>query len=601
MPSSLGNTQLLVGRATGYSSLNTADISGNLLVTNDATLNTRLFVSGDASLNGRLYVSGNVGIGTTNPTYTLDISAASATAPLRVQIGGTNALVVNSSGNFGIGTSPVTNSMFSLGSQSITTNFPLYLTSIGSSADAYNPAATSGSSRGTYNVPGMAVQGATYPNSTNQAFLFDLNCYNSTNGACGVYFGGISTTGGNNSAGQFVIGRRTGVTAWTESLRINDAGNVGIGTTNPSHQLSVGGSTGMAIYSNISGTTQTFNSTGGNAGTYIGWNMLNGGAETDIVNFNSGSYSGGFAFYNTTGTTFSSSSPLLMRITAAGNVGIGTTNPQTILSTGTTVSNIKLALYDDGATSTNLYGIGAANNAITFSAGQSVSANPQMVLKSSGNVGIGQTNPQYPLDVTGSVNSTGQYNYIGHNSGPPAGAISAYLGTTDPDGWIICDGVQRTNGADGRYNRLITAGIGSGTANSTYTPPNLKGQFLYGSSTTSSVNGTGGASSVTLTTANLPAHNHTATDSGHTHANTLTDPGHVHQQNSSDDGGRNDGTTAQSNNNYTQTGFNTNSATTGITITNASSTANITIGNTGSGTSFSILPTYTTVNYIIKY
>ena len=122
------------------------------------------------------------------------------------------------------------------------------------------------------------------------------------------------------------------------------------------------------------------------------------------------------------------------------------------------------------------------------------------------------------------------------------------------------------------------------------------------SSTTSSVNGTGGASSVTLTTANLPAHNHTATDSGHTHANTLTDPGHVHNITVTYPGVGGSG-------NYIpyQAGsggagsLGTNSATTGITISNVSSTANISIGNTGSGTAFNILPTYTTVNYIIKY
>jgi hypothetical protein len=66
-----------------------------------------------------------------------------------------------------------------------------------------------------------------------------------------------------------------------------------------------------------------------------------------------------------------------------------------------------LALYDDGTTSTNLFGIGANNSAITFSAGQSVSANPQMVLKSSGNVGIGTTNPQAALDVSGAIRVSG--------------------------------------------------------------------------------------------------------------------------------------------------------------------------------------------------
>jgi hypothetical protein len=64
-----------------------------------------LVVAEDLSLNGRLFVSGNVGIGigTTAPAYTLDVSAAS-TAPFRVGVGSTNAIAVNSSGYVGIGT-----------------------------------------------------------------------------------------------------------------------------------------------------------------------------------------------------------------------------------------------------------------------------------------------------------------------------------------------------------------------------------------------------------------------------------------------------------------------------------------------------------------
>ena len=64
---------------------------------------------------------------------------------------------------------------------------------------------------------------------------------------------------------------------------------------------------------------------------------------------------------------------------------------------------------------------------------------------------------------------------------PPPGSIMAFLGATDPDGWIICNATVRTDGADGRYNNLIAMGIGSGTANATnYTPPDYRGAFLRG-------------------------------------------------------------------------------------------------------------------------
>jgi len=136
------------------------------------------------------------------------------------------------------------------------------------------------------------------------------------------------------------------------------------------------------------------------------------------------------------------------RLFVSGNVGIGigTTNPQTILSTGTLSTNIKLALYDDGVTSTNLFGIGANNSAITFSAGQSISANPQMVLNNSGCVGIGTTLPAYTLDVSAASRApfrvgVGSTNAIAVNSSGNVG-----IGTTNPQSALDVSGAIRVSG-----------------------------------------------------------------------------------------------------------------------------------------------------------
>jgi hypothetical protein len=53
----------------------------------------------------------------------------------------------------------------------------------------------------------------------------------------------------------------------------------------------------------------------------------------------------------------------------------------------------------------------------------------------------------------------------------PTGSSVYYLGTTDPNGWVIMDGQPRQN--NGEYNNLITLGIGTTSNNNTiYTPPN---------------------------------------------------------------------------------------------------------------------------------
>jgi len=66
----------------------------------------------------------------------------------------------------------------------------------------------------------------------------------------------------------------------------------------------------------------------------------------------------------------------------------------------------------------------------------------------------------------------------------PTGSIAPYLYSFEPEGWIFCDGVQRTN-TDNRYNTLISLGIGSGTPGNSYTPPTLNAAFLRGTGTDS--------------------------------------------------------------------------------------------------------------------
>uniref|UniRef100_A0A6C0L7T9 Uncharacterized protein n=1 Tax=viral metagenome TaxID=1070528 RepID=A0A6C0L7T9_9ZZZZ len=115
------------------------------------------------------------------------------------------------------------------------------------------------------------------------------------------------------------------------------------------------------------------------------------------------------------------------------------------------------------------------------------------------------------------------------------GTVCAYLGSTDIDGWVICDGIQR-NVSDSRYTNLVTMAIGTGTANA-YTPPDYRGAFLRGSN-----KGTANAAATTTYGARAPdlkisqthmteTHSHGASSgnqsANHTHTGT-TDSGGSH-------------------------------------------------------------------------
>jgi hypothetical protein len=103
----------------------------------------------------------------------------------------------------------------------------------------------------------------------------------------------------------------------------------------------------------------------------------------------------------------------------------------------------------------------------------------------------------------------------------PTGSIMAFLGTgpSDPDGWVIMNGVPRVN--SGQYNTLLSMGIGTlDVNNSDYIPPNYNGAFLRGSGGSGSYIG--------------PNINTTQSDQAallnHNHGININDPGHSHEQ-----------------------------------------------------------------------
>lgn len=119
----------------------------------------------------------------------------------------------------------------------------------------------------------------------------------------------------------------------------------------------------------------------------------------------------------------------------------------------------------------------------------------------------------------------------------PAGVITQYGGTTAPTGWLLCQG-QAISRVNALYTRLFTAigtnyGIGDGST--TFNVPNLQGRIPVGKDATvefDALGETGGSKTHTLTTANLPSHQHGVgtilpnTIAGHVHAHTLAIANH---------------------------------------------------------------------------
>ena len=178
------------------------------------------------------------------------------------------------------------------------------------------------------------------------------------------------------------------------------------------------------------------------------------------------------------------------------------------------------------------------------------------------------------------------------SSGTPSGCIIAYLGTTDVEGWILCNGDTRTNNSDSRYNGLNSLGIGIGGGGiSDYTPPLLTNCVLRGND--GALNTIAGANFVTLTTTNIPAHSHTGTtDSTNIdHEHDYSVPRMDININQGDGNGLGSG--QQRANKLVDT-LKTKS------MTNQNHTHTFTTSSAGSGTKFSIVPLHYKVNYLIK-
>jgi hypothetical protein len=210
----------------------------------------------------------------------------------------------------------------------------------------------------------------------------------------GVYTPGVqvkasktNSTAGNYSFDMAFLTYSNGNANMTEGMRIDSSGNVGIGTTTPTStagftprlQLTSAASTALVLTKSTTAQQNIIGTDG--AGLYI----ESAGNATAVSNA---------IIFRTADTNSSYAAAERMRITASGNVGIGSTGPVSKLE----VVNTGIASLTVGYNNTS----GNYYDADTqfFRAGNS--STEFMRLNSTG-LGIGTSNPAYPLDVSKTV------------------------------------------------------------------------------------------------------------------------------------------------------------------------------------------------------
>ena len=331
-----------------------------------------------------LNASGNLSIGNTNDTYKLDVSGTGRfTSTLRVTNSGTNTLIWAQGGNdaAGQGKGNFRSSdqgganYFDFGRDNLATgNF--VLTSGGGSP--LLSIATTGAA--TFSANSTIVELNTSSRALKITGKDNFYAIEYTGGTTtGQSYGPYIKAGTNSSDQSFVIQNSLGN---KDYLTVRGDGNVGIGTASPSEQLSLMGAnayTSKIRFSYGASATSYYANFGYNSdGNKVYLQIADGSSAANIMTWN----------YN-------------------GNVGIGTTSPDSLLEVEN-ASNPSIFITNTGAATLRLqaatgvvYVGSKTSDALDFITGDA----PRMRITSGGNVGIGTTNPNSKLQIFGGDSS----------------------------------------------------------------------------------------------------------------------------------------------------------------------------------------------------
>jgi hypothetical protein len=242
-------------------------------------------------------------------------------------------------------------------------------------------------------------------------------------------------------------------------MYITSAGNVGIGTTNPGYKLEVNGNIGIGANRLVVDSNSSLD--------LAGDALYNAEGFAIVIDSNNNQTDQAFTIMNNSTSTASATE--LFRVQENGNVGIGTTNPGSLVQIGDTsnaggvgsgllikarANQYEIRSYIDSSLAIGYIGSSNATNL-----GFRTSGTERMRIDLNGNVGIGTTAPSAALSVGNlfTVNSSGA---ITAATGISSSGTIAFSG-------LSSNGYVKTSGGTGTLSvgTSIPSTDISGTAN----------------------------------------------------------------------------------------------------------------------------------------
>ena len=411
--------------------------------------------------------SGNVGIGTTSPGDKLDISSTTGSQLRLTRNAGTEYSTLYSDSAGGLIISSYSGGSSNYQIFNINSSEKLRIVNNGNVGIGTTSPAEKLSIEGSGSQSLSIYSTDTGISGTPKTFI---KLYGESAAALQRLQGQISVAPGvNTNSGDMILSTANTAAAITERMRIDGAGNVGIGTTAPAALLNVG-ATGTLHFTESGIGSMLLK---GASGTARGMLEVHNGNSSSKVYLQA--YTGGAGVGTLSNTRFDivTNSTTRMVVTSTGNVGIGTTAPAYTLDVnGTFGANTFASIQglDTGnptasANELRVSGYGIMGNRgslyftnaeptgnIQFGIGATHGAAPKMYIASTGNVGIGTTAPENKLHVQQSDVFTGIHTTAGVRvKSDGASAINNYHGTialSRGTGGVAISAVQEDTDSD---------------------------------------------------------------------------------------------------------------------------------------------------------